>query len=104
MKNTIKISEDFSITPWARYRTDWEFSGQAFYEDKLNPIYQGLWPDEKLVIDLDDVYWYPSSFLSESFWHLYKDFWTSVWDKIEFISNDDPLVIDVIKKLASKYE
>lgn len=101
---TIRISTDFSNTPWARYKTDGEFSGEAFYEDILKPRFQELWSDERLSIDLDGVYWYPSSFLSESFWHLYKDHGNSIWEKIEFISNDDPLIIDVIKKLALKYE
>ncbi len=65
---TINIAKDFTDTPGGRYREDGSFSGQEFLENLLRPAYEEAIKTEKaLIIELDDVYGYPSSFVSGSF-------------------------------------
>ncbi len=98
----INIANDFTETPGARFRSDGEYSGEAFYEEKLKPEFNKVWlSDGKLTLNLDGTYGYASSFISEIFNRLideYKDK-DKILQKIEFISNDDPLLINFIKSL-----
>jgi len=68
IKDKITIKTDFSDKLGARYRTDGDFSGQQFLEDLLLPKFEKA-VEEKylLLIDLDGVWGYPSSFTSGSF-------------------------------------
>lgn len=71
----IKISEDFSEYPGARYYEDGPDSGQQFYDRVLKDAYEtSLQRQEKLVVDLDGTAGYASSFLSESFGRLAQTF------------------------------
>lgn len=64
----IIIKDDFSDSPGARYRKDGPFSGEEFYESILLPRFQQAINEKaKLLIDLDGVWGYPSSFVSGSF-------------------------------------
>lgn len=65
--HTIKIADDFSRTPGGRYRTDSDNSAQRFREDFLVRALRHQPPYERIVIDLDNVLGYPSSFLEEAF-------------------------------------
>ena len=60
----IRIAEDFSRSPAGRYRDDGPRSGEAFRMDHLVPA---LKEAGKVVIYLDDVEGYGSSFLEEAF-------------------------------------
>ena len=65
IKEKIIIATDFSDSPGARYREDGEYSGQAFLEDKLIQAFEkAVEEDYKILIDLDGVWGYPSSFIS----------------------------------------
>lgn len=71
---TINIAKDFTDAPGGRYREDGEYSGQQFFEDLLEPAYEEAKREKKiLIIELDDVYGYPSSFVSGSFGKLSID-------------------------------
>ena len=71
----IKISNDFSEFPGARYFTDGPNSGQEFYEKCLKPSFESaLERQSKIEVNLDDTAGYASSFLSESFGRLAHDF------------------------------
>ena len=71
---TINIAKDFTDTPGGRYREDGDFSGQQFLEELLRPAYEEAKRDgKKLIIELDDVCGYPSSFVSGSFGKLSAD-------------------------------
>lgn len=71
---TINIAKDFTDAPGGRYREDGEYSGQQFLEELLRPAYEEAKHDgKKLIIELDDVYGYPSSFVSGSFGKLSID-------------------------------
>ncbi len=62
----IKIAE-FSKFPGGRYIEYGPDSGEKFRETVLIPAIKGLKGDEKLVIDLSEVYTYAPSFLDEAF-------------------------------------
>ncbi len=61
----IRVAEDFSRTPAGRYRSDGRWSGEAFREDHLGPALQADTP--RVVVYLDGVEGYGSSFLEEAF-------------------------------------
>jgi STAS-like domain of unknown function (DUF4325) len=60
----IKIATDFSETPLGRYPTDGDFNGARFREEFLFPA---LTTQAKVIVDIDDVEGYGSSFLDEAF-------------------------------------
>jgi hypothetical protein len=98
MNKTIKISNEFSETPGARHRSDGDFSGQEFFEEILEPAYLSLKENEKIIIDLDGTDGYATSFLDEAFGGLARKYGKqNVLNKIEFISEEEPFLIDEIK-------
>lgn len=90
----IKISEDFSEIPGARYYEDGDYSGQQFFEEVLRPKFlEVLKSNQKLIVNFDDCYGFASSFLSESFGKLSEEFGAKdVLNKIEIESEQDPLL------------
>lgn len=60
----IHIAKDFSRAPAGRYRDDGPRSGQAFREEYLAPA---LRKEDEVVVYLDEVEGYGSSFLEEAF-------------------------------------
>lgn len=92
MENVLQICvrKDFSDTPGARYKKDGPHSGEEFYDDLLHPMYiKAREEGVKLVIDLDGVWGYPSSFVSGSFGRLSIKYGSSeVLDTIVFISKE----------------
>jgi len=58
---------DFSKAPFGRYKSDGEFSGEAFREILANKLKYSQEHNEPLIIKLDNVYGLGSSFLEESF-------------------------------------
>ena len=90
----IKISEDFSDTPGARYYEDGEFSGQEFFETVLLKSFkEATSKDEKLTVDFDDCYGFASSFLSESFGRLGQECGSQkVRETLILVSNQDPFL------------
>lgn len=105
---TIKISTRFSETPGARYRTDGDFSGEEFRESILIPEFEkAIEKKEKLIIDLDGGYGYPTSFLEESFGGLARIYGADKVNRcLEFVTDDEPSLEKEIRSyiLASKKE
>lgn len=97
---TIKISDEFSLTPGARYRSEGKFSGEEFRDDLLIKKYEeAKRANDKLIIDLDGGYGYPTSFLEEAFGGLARKYSPEeVIEVLEFISNDEPSLIDEIRR------
>ena len=95
----IKISTDFSETPGARLRNEGRFSGEEFRDDYLRKKYEeAKSAKEKLIIDFDGGYGYPTSFLEEAFGGLARIYSPSeILDVLDFISNDEPSLIDEVK-------
>lgn len=96
---TINIIEEYTDTPGARHIDDGPFSGEDFRETLLIPKFiEAKEKKEKLMINLDGGYGYPTSFLEESFGGLARIYGSkAVLDIIEFISEDEPAIIDEIK-------
>lgn len=61
---TIVYVKEFSTTPGARYRHLGKASGEEFRDDILVPAFE---KDKNLIVDLDGVRGYGSSFLDEAF-------------------------------------
>ena len=102
----IKISEDFSKTPGARYGSEGPYSGEKFRDELLIPKYieaKGI--GETLEIDLDGCYGFATSFLEESFGGLVRSLKEkNVLNTIKIISNDDATLENLIIKYVKEAE
>lgn len=102
---TIIISKDFSDTVGGRYRAEGDYSGEQFREELLEPkVKEAISNNEKLLIDFDGGYGYPTSFLEESFGGLIRiGFELSViLNLLIFKSEDNPKIIDRVKNYISE--
>jgi len=95
----IIISKDFSETPGARYKNEGNYSGEEFRESLLKNRYlEAKEKGEKLIIDFDGGYGYPTSFLEEAFGGLARQFSSNdILNTLEFISDDEPSLIEEVK-------
>ena len=100
IKDKIIIAKDFSNTPGARYKTDGEWSGEKFLEELLMPKFVKAVNDASiLLVDLDGVYGYPSSFVSGSFGKLSLEKGADlVLRHIQFKSDENPVRLENILK------
>ena len=102
----INIAKDFTLYPGARYKTDGKNSGQEFYEDYLKPKLDLVWgvDNDKVEVHLDGTFGYASSFLSEIAVRLVQDYQdrNKIKNKIEFISEKDPLIVEDIAKFIDE--
>lgn len=98
IKDKIIIAAEFTDTPGARDRDDGPFSGQMFLEDILKPRFEkAIEGDYLLLIDLDDVWGYPSSFVSGSFGQLSMNMGAEILLKhLLFKSDKNPVRIDKV--------
>lgn len=68
VNDTIIIAQEFSDTPGARDREDGDYSGQEFLEEILqNRFENAVRGNYILLLDLDGLWGWPSSFISGSF-------------------------------------
>lgn len=108
IKDKIIIATDFASTPGARYRKDGDFSGEQFLEELLLPKFEkAVAGNYILLIDLDKVWGYPSSFVSGSFGKLsLAKSADLVLKHISFKSDENPIrlekVINEIKNPRKK--
>lgn len=91
----IHVATDFSSVPAGRFRMDGPFSGEQFREEHLRPL---LARGEKVIVDLDNVEGYGSSFLEEAFGGLvrYGYFTRSQLRNMLELRCDDQTYIDEI--------
>lgn len=100
----INISRDFSNTPGPRYIRDGEYSGEEFREKILEPKFkEAIEKKEKLLIEFDGGYGYPTSFLEEAFGGLARMYSKEKVNSILcYSSEEEPAlimnVIDLINK------
>lgn len=96
---TIKISTEFSETPGARLRSEGKFSGEEFRDDILkNKFLEACKLGEKLVVDLDGGYGYPTSFLEEAFGGLARIYGAKeVNNCLVFVTKDEPSLEEEIR-------
>jgi len=71
----ISIADDYSRFPGGRWRKDGPYSGEQFRDDLLLPALMAASArqDDKVIVDLDGVAGYSSSFLEESFGGAVRD-------------------------------
>lgn len=98
IKDTIVIALDFKDNPGARDREDGPHSGQEFLEDilleRFNKAVDGNYI---LLIDLDGVWGYPSSFIGGSFGKLSIERGSELLLKhLQFKSDKNSLRIDKV--------
>lgn len=96
----IKIATDYSQTPLGRYPTDGNYNGTRFREEVLRPA---LSEENQVVVDIDDVEGYGSSFLDEAFGGLVREGYFEAKDlrkrlKIKCTDPDYALYRDLIWK------
>ncbi len=105
-KIIIKIATDFNVYPGARYKADGEFSGEAFYEDLFKSKFQSACDENKiLVLDLDGTWGYASSFISEIFTRMVKDFGKEkIKAHLEIKSEEEPLLKDKINRIIDEIQ
>jgi len=95
---TIRIDRDFSQTPGSRNKDEGAFSGEEFLNAILLPKFEQAEKEgTTLLIDLDGVEGYATSFLEEAFGGLARLHDPKrVLKILEFKSYDEPLLIDEI--------
>jgi hypothetical protein len=96
----INIAKDYSDTPGGRFIKEGPFSGEDFRETLLLPKYiLAIDNNETLIVNMDGCFGYPSSFIDEAFGGLAKIYGSSeVLKHIDIISNDEPGLVEKIKK------
>lgn len=92
------IATDFSVTPGPRLASEGKWSGEEFLNDHLRPRFQeACGKGEDLLVDLDGVEGYATSFLEASFGQLSRENGSkAVLDRLSFKSNDEPYLVDEI--------
>jgi len=101
MDNIIIRVKDFSIVPGTRKKDEGKnaHSGEEFREDYLIPKFKEAIKDKKkLTVNLDGTIGYGTSWLEEVFGGLARNFGKAQVNSIlEFISEEEPYLIDDIK-------
>lgn len=95
---TINIAKEFTTTPGGRSKNDGKFSGQEFRERFLEPHFKDPNDKSKILVVLDGVEGYATSFLEEAFGGLARSCGKHVClDRLEFQSNEEPLLVEEIR-------
>jgi hypothetical protein len=98
----INIARDFSTTPGPRSKQDGLFSGEEFREMFLEKYFSNGSTD-KIIIDLDGVEGYSTAFLEEALGGLVRKYGKDiVRNRLEFISTEEPFLINEIKSYIEK--
>lgn len=96
MDRTISIADQFSRFPAGRTRRDGEFSAERFRTEILVPALQAAQQNhDRVIVKLDGVYGYSSSFLEETFGGLVRlNIFDRVWLRSALIIDaDDPVYL-----------
>ncbi len=98
IKDILVIATEFKDNPGARDRDDGPNSGQEFLEDiLLSRFNKAIKENYILLIDLDGVWGYPSSFVSGSFGRLSMERGAELLIKhLKFKSDRNPIRIDKV--------
>ncbi|SFF27304.1 STAS-like domain-containing protein [Flavobacterium xueshanense] len=98
IKDTLIIAVEFKDNPGARDREDGPNSGQEFLEDVfLTRFNKAVEENYIILIDLDGVWGYPSSFVSGSFGKLSMERGSEILLKhLQFKSDKNPIRIDKV--------
>jgi len=101
----IRIASEFSKFPGPRDRGEGDYSAEDFFERLLLPRFnESLQQGERLRVVLDGTAGYATSFLEGSFGKLQRDLkpkGIKILDHIDFISVEEPYLIDEIKEYVA---
>ena len=105
----LKLVDEYTDQPGARYEYQGPYSGERFRDEILyNKFIEALEKNESLVVDLDGGYGYGPSFLEESFGGLVRKLKEEKSDNykkvknIKIISNDNEKWIGKIDEYIQK--
>ena len=95
----INIAQDFNDVLGGRFYSDGQYSGQEFFEEILKRKYEeAIGKKEKLEINLDGTFGYPSSVIDQSFGELGRKYGEKmVQNTLTFISEDQPSLENKIR-------
>jgi hypothetical protein len=96
----IRIAEDFTKTPGPRNQAEGDFSGEAFLGKLLEVKFvEALNSRQRLVIVLDGVEGYATSFLEAAFGGLARKYAANdILKTLEFKSDEEPYLIEEIQE------
>lgn len=98
---TLSFVSDFTDCPGGRHRVNSDKSGEEFREDILIPAFDS---NERVVLNLNGAFGYPSSFLDEVFGKLVDMRGEkSVREKLEIVLNDDPVSLREIEEIIENH-
>ncbi|WP_029285359.1 STAS-like domain-containing protein [Pedobacter sp. R20-19] len=106
----IKFARQFTRKPGPRKIEEGDNSGELYRKQLLILVKQAIDEDKKLIIDLDGVLGYGTSFLEEMFGGLIRNNhipYEQLSKRLSFISYEEPFLIDDINKYlqrASQWE
>lgn len=91
----ITIKDQFSRYPAGRYREDGPYNGQRFRDDFLIPALKEN--SDEIIIKLDGVRGYNSSFLDEAFGGLIRKGYSAeeLLNRLNFESQDQSLIDEI---------
>lgn len=105
MAATINVRSDFAERPFGRYPKHGPYNGEVFRDKHLIPA---LRESERVVVILDGVKVYGSSFLEEAFGGLVRREGLTPQQfaaRVEIVSHDNPTLPTEIKQyVAESYE
>ena len=93
------IAKNYTETPGPRYQNEGEYSGEHFRKTVLlNLVQEAQSKSERIELNLDGGYGYPTSFLEEAFGGLIRELKDkSLLNLFDFISDEEPALINEIK-------
>ena len=96
----LRIADEFSLLPGPRFRKEGPNSAEQFREELLIPRFKEADSnDQILLVDLDGVIGYATSFLEDSFGSLAREFGIEcVLSRLSFKSTDEPYLEDDIRR------
>lgn len=97
----VSVAKDFTKTPGGRYRAEGEHSGEEFREEILAPKYaEALKRGTILVVDLDGVAGYATSFLEESFGGLVRALKARISPHLRLVTENPIRLKEVLEYIA----
>ena len=112
----IKMS-DITKYPGARFideSTSGSYSGEKFRNEVIEPNYRtAIATNSKLIIDIDGVYGYPSSFCNEAFGGFVRELvkrgdkqfsLDKLWETVELVSENPDNIKEVKQYTTKKYD
>ena len=98
----INIAETYTKTPGGRYIKEGKFSGEDFRINILKPAFEKfISSNSEMTVILDGGFGYAPSFLEEAFGGLVRELNDDRVSQIKIISDEEPKLIDDIKKYIS---